>query len=60
MKDDLSIYFDFNPEDGLLESHDVGKSLEGKLNCLIFIPILSRTYRTAEAGTCLPVGRGAK
>jgi TolB-like protein/Tfp pilus assembly protein PilF len=44
LKDDISIYFDFNPEDGLLESHNVGKSLEGKLNCLIFVPILSQTY----------------
>ena len=43
-KDDVSIYFDFNPDDGLLETHNVDKSLEGKLNCLIFIPILSQTY----------------
>jgi TolB-like protein/Tfp pilus assembly protein PilF len=43
-KDDISIYFDINPEDGLLESHNVDKSLEGKLNCLILIPILSQTY----------------
>jgi TolB-like protein len=44
IKDPLSIYFDKNPEDGLLESHDVDKSLEGKLKCLIFIPIISQTY----------------
>jgi TolB-like protein/Tfp pilus assembly protein PilF len=43
-KDDISIYFDFNPDDGLLESYNVDKSLEGKLKCLIFIPILSQTY----------------
>ncbi len=43
-KDDLSIYFDENPHDGLLETHDVDKSLEGKVKCLVFIPILSRTY----------------
>ncbi|MDH4058368.1 MAG: hypothetical protein OEU76_06365, partial [Cyclobacteriaceae bacterium] len=43
-KEDLSIYFDENPHDGLLETHDVDKSLEGKLKCLVFIPILSRTY----------------
>ncbi|MEX1238871.1 MAG: tetratricopeptide repeat protein [Cyclobacteriaceae bacterium] len=44
MKDDISIYFDENPDDGLLESHNVDKSLEGKLNALIFIPIISQTY----------------
>ncbi len=43
-KEDISIYFDVNPHDGLLETHNVGKSLEGKLKCLIFIPILSQTY----------------
>jgi TolB-like protein/Tfp pilus assembly protein PilF len=43
-KDDISIYFDENPHDGLLETHNVDKSLEGKLKCLIFIPIISQTY----------------
>jgi TolB-like protein/Tfp pilus assembly protein PilF len=43
-KEDISIYFDENPHDGLLESHQVDKSLEGKLKCLIFIPIISQTY----------------
>ncbi|MEP6796396.1 MAG: CDC27 family protein [Saprospiraceae bacterium] len=43
-KEDISIYFDFNPHDGLLETHNVDKSLEGKLKCLIFIPIISQTY----------------
>ncbi len=43
-KDDISVYFDENPHDRLQESHDVEKSLEGKLKCLIFIPILSQTY----------------
>ena len=43
-KEDISIYFDENPHNGLLESHNVDKSLEGKLKCLIFIPILSQTY----------------
>jgi hypothetical protein len=43
-KEDISIYFDENPHDGLLETHDVSKSLEGKLKCLIFIPIISQTY----------------
>ncbi len=44
IKDPLSIYFDKNPHDGLLETHHVDKSLEGKLKCLIFIPIISQTY----------------
>src|SRR6187402_1991119 len=43
-KEDISIYFDQNPHDGLLETHSVDKSLEGKLKCLIFIPIISQTY----------------
>src|SRR6266850_1130181 len=43
-KEDISIYFDVNPQDGLLETHNVDKSLEGKLKCVIFIPIISQTY----------------
>jgi TolB-like protein/Tfp pilus assembly protein PilF len=43
-KEDISIYFDENPHDGLLETHSVDKSLEAKLKCLIFIPIISQTY----------------
>lgn len=44
IKEKVSVYFDINPTDGLLETHDVGKSLQDKLKCLIFIPIISRTY----------------
>ncbi len=44
LKDSVTIYFDKNPHDGLLETHLVDKSLEGKLKCLIFIPIISQTY----------------
>lgn len=44
IKEPLSIYFDKNSYDGLLETHHVEKSLEGKLKCLIFIPIISQTY----------------
>jgi hypothetical protein len=43
-KEDISIYFDTDPHDGLLETHNVDKSLEGKLKSLIFIPIVSQTY----------------
>jgi tetratricopeptide (TPR) repeat protein len=43
-KEEISVYFDINPHDGLLETHDVDASLKEKLKCLIFIPILSRTY----------------
>ena len=44
IKDPVSVYFDTNPYDGLLETHNVDKSLEAKLKSLIFIPILSQTY----------------
>ena len=44
IKEPVSVYFDANPHDGLLETHNVDKSLEGKLKCLIFIPIISQTY----------------
>lgn len=43
-KEEVSVYFDINPHDGLLETHDVNASLREKLKCLIFIPIISRTY----------------
>jgi TolB-like protein len=43
-KEDISIYFDENPHDGLLETHIVDSSLKKKLKCLIFIPIISQTY----------------
>jgi tetratricopeptide (TPR) repeat protein len=43
-KEEISVYFDINPHDGLLETHDVDESLKDKLKCLIFIPIISRTY----------------
>src|SRR4030042_1892132 len=43
-KEDISIYFDANPRDGLLETHIVDESLSGKLRCLIFIPVISQTY----------------
>jgi hypothetical protein len=44
IKEKLKVYLDENPQDGLLETHDVDKSLSGKLKSLIFIPILSQTY----------------
>jgi TolB-like protein len=43
-KEEISVYFDINPHDGLLETHNVEASLKDKLNCLVFIPIISRTY----------------
>jgi tetratricopeptide (TPR) repeat protein len=43
-KEEISVYFDINPSDYLLESYDVGESLKDKLKCLVFIPIISRTY----------------
>lgn len=44
IKEPPSIYFDKNLHDGLLETYNVDKSLEGKLKCLVFIPIISQTY----------------
>ena len=44
IKEPVSVYFDSNPHDGLLETHNVDKSLETKLKSLIFLPILSQTY----------------
>jgi tetratricopeptide (TPR) repeat protein len=43
-KEEISVYFDINPSDYLLETYDVDASLKDKLKCLIFIPIISRTY----------------
>jgi TolB-like protein/Tfp pilus assembly protein PilF len=43
-KEEISVYFDINPHDGLLETHNVDASLKEKLKCLIFIPIISQTY----------------
>ena len=43
-KEEISVYFDVNPHDGLLETHDVNASLKEKLKCLVFIPMVSRTY----------------
>src|SRR5512140_888976 len=43
-KEEVSVYFDINPHDGLLETHDVDASLKEELKCLIFIPVISHTY----------------
>jgi TolB-like protein len=43
-KENISVYFDDNPSDRLLETYNVNKSLEVKLRSFIFIPIISRTY----------------
>jgi hypothetical protein len=43
-KEEISVYFDINPHDGLLETHIVDASLREKLKCLVFIPVISRTY----------------
>lgn len=48
-KEEISVYFDINPHGGLLETHDVDESLKEKLKCLIFIPIISRTYCDPKA-----------
>jgi hypothetical protein len=43
-KEEISVYFDLNSHDGLLETHDVEASLKEKLRCLVFIPVISHTY----------------
>jgi len=43
-KEDITIYFDENPHDGLHEHHEVDDSLKEKLKCLILIPIASQIY----------------
>jgi TolB-like protein len=43
-KEEVSLYFDENLDDGLHESSDVDGSIKNKIKCLVFIPILSRTY----------------
>ncbi len=43
-KEEISVYFDINPHEGILDTHDVDASLQEKLKCLILIPIISRTY----------------
>lgn len=44
IKGTISVYFDENPHDGLLETHQVDESLSSKLKCLVFIPVVSQTY----------------
>jgi TolB-like protein/Flp pilus assembly protein TadD len=48
-KEEISVYFDLNPTDGLLEIHNVDASLKDKLKCLVFIPIISQTYCDPES-----------
>ncbi|MDH5399914.1 MAG: tetratricopeptide repeat protein, partial [Cyclobacteriaceae bacterium] len=43
-KENITVYFDENPHDGLHETHDVDGSLASKTKCLVFVPIISRTY----------------
>ena len=43
-KEEISVYFDINPHDGLLETYDINASLKDKLKCLIFVPVISQTY----------------
>jgi hypothetical protein len=39
-KDEVSLYFDVNPSDYLLESYVVDASLKDKLKSLVFVPII--------------------
>ena len=49
VKSKVNIYFDKNPHDGLLETHNVDETLSLRLKTLIFIPIISRTYCDPES-----------
>lgn len=44
LKEPVSFYYDTNPKDGIIETHEVKDSLKEKVKCLIFIPIISQTY----------------
>jgi hypothetical protein len=44
VKDKLTVFFDENPDDGLMESHNVDHTIASKIKALIFIPIVSQTY----------------
>lgn len=44
IKEEVTVYFDVDPEDGILETHNVDASLKDKLRCLVFIQIISNTY----------------
>ena len=48
-KESISIYFDENPYDGLLENHSVDQSLDNKLKSIILIPIVSQTYTDTKS-----------
>ncbi len=49
IKEPVTVYFDSNPHEGLHDNYDVGDSLKEKLRCLVFIPIVSRTYCDSNA-----------
>ena len=49
LKGRLTIYFDENPHDGLLETHHVVESLSPKIKSFILIPIVSQTYCDPES-----------
>ena len=44
VKSRVNIYFNKNPHNGLLKTHNIDKSLKNNLKSIIFIPILSQTY----------------
>src|SRR5512140_3444581 len=48
-KEEVSVYFDINPFDGILETYNVDASLKEKLKCLVFIPIISQTYHDTNS-----------
>ncbi|MGC3948132.1 MAG: hypothetical protein QM762_27085 [Chryseolinea sp.] len=43
-KEDVRVYFDMNHYDGVQELHQIDESISQRLRCLIFIPVVSKTY----------------
>jgi adenylate cyclase len=44
IKEEINIYFDENPTDGILPTHDVDDTVKDKINCLVLIPVVSQIY----------------
>ena len=44
IKEEIYIYFDENPTDGILPTHDVDDTVIEKIRCLVLIPIVSQIY----------------
>lgn len=43
-KEAVTVYFDENPRDGILENHDVDDTIRNRIRSVVFIPVVSQTY----------------